>query len=237
MYAIYYLKGSILISTFIHLFVLYKCKIVISLKPLCIKTKLSGWLTQSYVDILWNLGERTLLVRFFSSHFTINHPEGLLSVTFPQVLPSPTRVKAKWTHTGWLAIRTTVCRMTVWFATGIPIWPERRRQRWAVKSLWAMWVELVQFFRRGDILPVCSFPVLSSIFRVLAFVCLHVNTVNVHLIALWLSLHFTQCFNIFGLRVVLLYSTFMRRLWSTLPLLFHERYPCNYVALKIWELT
>lgn len=51
------------------------------------------------------------------------------------------RVKAKWTRTGWLAIRTTACRTTVWFVTGIPTWPERRRQRRAVWSLWATWVQ------------------------------------------------------------------------------------------------
>lgn len=68
----------------------------------------------------------------------------------------PGRVKAKWAHTGWLAIKTTVYRTTAWFATGIPTWPGRRRQWQAVRYLWAMWVQLVQYSGSGFVLFLCG---------------------------------------------------------------------------------
>lgn len=105
------------------------------------------------VRVVWNL---TIQNQSYIGHIQV-------SLFLSHVFPSPARVKAKWTHTGWLAIRTTVCRMTVWFAAGIPIWPERRRRWQAVRSLWAMWVELVQFSKCLPELAICLLSVVQII--------------------------------------------------------------------------
>lgn len=149
----------------------------------------------------------------------------LTAATLPLSRPS-FRVKARWTRTGWLAIRTTACRTTVWFVTGTPTRPERRRRWQEVRSLWALWVELVQFSSCLSLSWTCYPPSVLSVLQIT--VCLFWNK----------AVHF--CFSFLHWSSYLTVSHCMLFMFCeyfgplSLVSPFHLRYPQNYIYLHVF---
>lgn len=184
----------------------------IFLKPQHIKPNLSGRPTYSAVGGFCNLCGQTLDL-------------SLTAATLPLSRPS-FRVKARWTRTGWLAIRTTACRTTVWFVTGTPTRPERRRRWQEVRSLWALWVELVQFSSCLSLSWTCYPPSVLSVLQIT--VCLFWNK----------AVHF--CFSFLYWSSYLTVSHCMLFMFCeyfgplSLVSPFHLRYPQNYIYLHVF---